>query len=214
MGEGPAQGVDDPGAGAHFGRRRRLEADPALVEESINALGLIGAKVVVTPAAKAECFGEVPTEELNRRRMMGEDRGRGTGCHQLSSGEQFDPDDSEDFSLKGAGDEGEQLSTEEAKMFVSTAAVLNYIAPDSPDIQYAVKECLRKSSNPSRADMLRLTRICRYLVGDRRWAVLFRWQENPSRLLAFVDSDFVGCVRTRESTAGCCAFWGDHLIKS
>ena len=177
MGEGPAQGVDDPGAGAHFGRRRRLEADPALVEESINALGLIGAKVVVTPAAKAECFGEVPTEELNRRRMMGEDRGRGTGCHQLSSGEQFDPDDSEDFSLKGAGDEGEQLSTEEAKMFVSTAALLNYIAPDRPDV-------------------LRVKRIGRYLVGERRWAVRFRWQENPSRLVAFVVSDFAGCART------------------
>ena len=42
----------------------------------------------------------------------------------------------------------------------------------------------------------------------------FPFQSRPDKLEMFVDSDFAGCPRTRKSTAGGCALYGRHCIKS
>ena len=43
---------------------------------------------------------------------------------------------------------------------------------------------------------------------------LFAWQEQPSELTAFVDSDWVGDKVSRKSTSGLMLFRGRHLVKS
>ena len=47
-----------------------LEADPALLEEVVHALGLSGASSVVTPAVKSE--GGESGEEVKKRRLIGD----------------------------------------------------------------------------------------------------------------------------------------------
>ena len=42
----------------------------------------------------------------------------------------------------------------------------------------------------------------------------FEFQPMPSGIDMYVDSDFAGCPRTRKSTAGGCAMYGSHCIKS
>ena len=42
----------------------------------------------------------------------------------------------------------------------------------------------------------------------------FKFQAEKGGIDMFVDSDFAGCPRTRKSTAGGCAIFGDHCIKS
>ena len=43
---------------------------------------------------------------------------------------------------------------------------------------------------------------------------MFRFQQCPDGIDVYVDSDFAGCARTRKSTAGCCAMYGSHCLKS
>ena len=62
--------------------------------------------------------------------------------------------------------------------------------------------------------MCRLKRICRYLQGRPREVIVMPWQERAPSIDVYVDSDFAGCQRTRKSSAGGVAMWGEHLIKS
>ena len=88
-------------------------------------------------------------------------------------------------------DEEEKLSAEEASAYRRTAARANYIAPDRPDLQFAVKEACRGMSSPGMADEMRMKRIARYfkiipagtLEIDRNSGNL------NSKLEVFVDSD-------------------------
>ena len=52
-----------------------------------------------------------------------------------------------DIPIEG-DDEDELLGPEEARRYRGVAARLNYIAPDRPDIAYAVKEAARRMSAP------------------------------------------------------------------
>jgi len=58
-----------------------------------------------------------------------------------------------------------------------------------------------------------LKRIARYLKTVPRLCQLFEWQEMPSRVEAFVDSDWAGCKRTCRSTSGGAMLLGAHCIK-
>ena len=42
----------------------------------------------------------------------------------------------------------------------------------------------------------------------------YRWQDEPSSLTVYSDSDCAGCRGSRKSTSGACFFHGDHLIKA
>ena len=59
-----------------------------------------------------------------------------------------------------------------------------------------------------------MKRVGRFIVGQPRRAMTFPFQDRPTQIEMFVDSDFAGCPRTRKSTAGGCALYGSHCIKS
>ena len=67
-------------------------------------------------------------------------------------------------------------------------------------------------TEPRMKDMAALRRVARYLASEPRVVYNFHWQSR-GRLLAFLDTDFAGCVTTRKSTSGGCAMLGRHLIK-
>ena len=70
-----------------------------------------------------------------------------------------------DWGIDATGDEAKPVSVEEAKKLVSVGALLNYIAPDRPELQYATKEILRKPRCPSVPDMTRLKQVVRFIIG-------------------------------------------------
>ena len=60
------------------------------------------------------------------------------------------------------------------------------------DLQYAAKEVAKKIAAPRQADWPKLKRVARYLVGAPRRVQLFSWQELPTKLHTFTDSDRAG----------------------
>ena len=42
----------------------------------------------------------------------------------------------------------------------------------------------------------------------------YRWQNGPSSVTVYSDSDWAGCCESRKSTSGACVLHGDHLIKA
>ena len=96
----------------------------------------------------------------------------------------------------------------------ASAARVNFLAIDRPDLQYASKESSRRMANPTNGDWQILKRIARYLVNHRRLVHLYEWQDEDATVSIYSDSDWAGCTRTRKSTSGACMFHGSHLIRS
>ena len=67
-------------------------------------------------------------------------------------------------------------------------------------------------ATPTRKDAVKLKRLIRYLVGARRRAILYKWQDPPDMLQGFTDSDWAGCTKTRRSTSGGVLLHGHHLV--
>ena len=87
----------------------------------------------------------------------------------------------------------EELDAQGARLYRGFAARLNYISPDRADISYAVKEAARSMSAPKKSDMRKLRKIGKYLIGQPRLVMHFSWQDMPTRITTFTDSDWAGC---------------------
>jgi hypothetical protein len=108
----------------------------------------------------------------------------------------------------------EALDEDDKKVYQSLSARLNFLSMDRADLQFAVKELMRKMSVPTKADLRALKRVARYVVGAPRVTQLFRWQRRPNKLVVYGDSDFAGCQTTRKSTSGGAAMWGLNTLKT
>jgi hypothetical protein len=108
----------------------------------------------------------------------------------------------------------EELQLADLKLYQSLSARLNYLALDRPDIQYSVKELMRKMSCPNTKDMKSLKRVARYLLGVPRLIQEFAWHRRSKELKVYVDSDFAGCQATRKSTSGGAITWGGSILKT
>ena len=71
---------------------------------------------------------------------------------------------------------------------------------DRPDVQFPVKELMRRVSEPTQADWTALKRVARYLLTMPRVVAKYPWGPLPSELVVYVDADWAGCLRTRKST--------------
>ena len=69
-------------------------------------------------------------------------------------------------------------------------------------------------SKPCNEDWQKLKRLARYLTDKTRSRTLFQYQELPSHIEIYVDTDFAGCSKTRKSTSGGVAKYGEHLLKT
>ena len=122
----------------------------------------------------------------------------------------------EDPSHGDDEDEGEdpRLVGERFTLYQSVAARLNYYALDRPDLQYAVKELMRKMACPTEGDLVRLKRVGRYLLSAPRVAMHYPWTALSDTLQVYTDSDHAGCHRTRKSTAGGVILWSAGVVKT
>ena len=72
------------------------------------------------------------------------------------------------------------VGAQEAKLYRSLVARLNYLAADRPNIEFSVKELRKKMSAPSASDWGSLKRLGRYLAGQQRKVLRFQWQTRPA----------------------------------
>ena len=96
----------------------------------------------------------------------------------------------------------EEMQGEEATLYRSVVARLNYLSPDRQDIVYAVRECAKGMANPKQRDLVKLKRICRYLLGAKAVKMHLWVQAMPNNIEVHTDCDWAGCKRTRISVSG------------
>ena len=111
-------------------------------------------------------------------------------------------------------EEQEELPPTEATQFRGIAARCNYLQPDRPDIQLAVKECCRLMSRPTQEKWEMLKRIGRYLTGRPRLIWKYDWQGEVDVLDLNSDANWAGCRESRESTSGGTIAIGGHLVRA
>ena len=105
------------------------------------------------------------------------------------------------------------LNAADSTKYRAAVARANYLAADRSDIAYAVKELSRAMAHPTQGDMTTLKRLGRYLLGKPRMVINFPYQDNPHSIVAWTDSDYAGCARTRKSTTGGLVTLGKHVVK-
>merc|ERR1739836_281449 len=89
----------------------------------------------------------------------------------------------------------DKLDDHKHSVYRALVARANYLAPDRPDIAFAVKELARSMSSPSRGDWERLKRLARYLKGKPRAVLRFDWQRHEGNRSIFTDADWAGDKR-------------------
>ena len=88
--------------------------------------------------------------------------------------------------------ENPRLSPTEASSYRGLAARANFLSQDRPDLQYASKEMSRWMAVPRRSDWDLAKRLRRYLINKPRATLFFCWQNMPSELVAYSDTDWAG----------------------
>ena len=111
-------------------------------------------------------------------------------------------------------EEEESMSAAEASSYRALVARCNYLQPDRPDIQFAVKEACRMMSKPNKNSWEMLKRIGRYLKGKPRLVWNFGCKVEQECIDSTTDANWAGCKRSRKSTSGGTISLGGHLLKS
>ena len=188
-----------------------LEADPRHAEMVINDLGLKGAKGSTIPGSKAVRVHENMKARVDVAMIVDEeDYTNDEVLDMITEGEDLDSGD--ESAPEEEGDE--ELEGEEATRYRAIAARLNYLAVDRVDLQYSVKEAARNMSKPLQKHWQMLAKIGRYLINTPRLVMSFPWQDEPTMVTVFTDSDWAGCVKSAKSTSGGIVTIGDHVIKT
>ena len=99
-------------------------------------------------------------------------------------------------------------------LYRAIVARVNFLAQDRSELLFASKECSRHMSMPCNGDWPALKRIGRFLKGTPRVVTLYEWQDMPTRISAYTDSNWAGCRLTRKSTSGAAFLHGKHLVKA
>ena len=84
-----------------------------------------------------------------------------------------------------------------------------WLLPIRPDLSFAVKELARSLQSPTSECMSKLKHVLRYLQGTKGFKHKLRpsislpaYEKSSIDILAYVDSDWAGCHKTRRSTSG------------
>ena len=110
--------------------------------------------------------------------------------------------------------EEEPLAPAEATEFRSSAARLNFLSQDSPELMYPAKEVSSEMATPIRGGWKRLKKVTRFVKSRRAVVWEFPWQDECLELEAYADSDWGGRRGSRKSTSGGLVMLGKHCIKT
>jgi hypothetical protein len=109
-----------------------------------------------------------------------------------------------------------ELSVQQAKVYRSLAATVNFLASDRPDLQFAAGVLGRTMARPTTRSWSNLKKVGRYLLTHPR--VVYKYfpceLDETKELVSFGDSDWAGCRTTRKSVSGGAISLAGGLIKS
>ena len=80
--------------------------------------------------------------------------------------------------------------------------ILRHLSRYRPDIAFAVHEVSKTLASPGDADLRRLRRLGRYLLGTQKLGIMIRKSKDPEHLDAYTDADWSGDSINRKSTSG------------
>ncbi|GAA0169681.1 transmembrane signal receptor [Lithospermum erythrorhizon] len=95
--------------------------------------------------------------------------------------------------------------------YKSIVGALQYVTITHPDIAYAVNKACLAMHAPTLENWQAVKRVLCYLKGSIDQGLLLQ-PSSTYDLLAYMDSDWVGCPTTRRSTSGFCIYMGKSLI--
>ena len=111
-------------------------------------------------------------------------------------------------------EDGAEITGSDATRFRGVAARCNYLAFDRPDIQFPTKEICMEMFKPTTGSLRRLQRLGHYLKGKPRLFCKYAMQAPCFELDVFMDSDWAGCRKSRESCSGGTIMVGQHCLKT
>ena len=94
------------------------------------------------------------------------------------------------------------LSMRDATLYRRLVAKLSFLAMDRPDIRYAASTTGSQASSPKDAEMVRLKRVERFLIGRPITWTHYRWEVRSDRIMAYTDSDWAANREDRRSVSG------------
>ena len=98
------------------------------------------------------------------------------------------------------------LSAALSKSYRGLAALGNFMAQDRVDISFAAREVSKTMSATAACNLLAFKRLGRYVSSSRRCVDMLFWQDTPTTIDAYCDSDWGGDLTSRRSTSGGCSF--------
>ena len=100
----------------------------------------------------------------------------------------------------------------EATKLRRSAARINYMSMERPDVDHASTEISKCMSKPKVGDDSNVKRLIRYLINFPRMMSYYSWQNSISDVTLYTDSDWANDVKTKRSTFGGVIMIGSHLI--
>ncbi|XP_058742170.1 secreted RxLR effector protein 161-like [Vicia villosa] len=88
---------------------------------------------------------------------------------------------------------------------------LLYLTASRADILFSVCMCARYQSPPKESHLKVVKRVFRYLHGTSKYGLCYP-KGCDFNLVAYSDSDFVGCKSNRKSTSGTCHLFSNSLV--
>ena len=108
-------------------------------------------------------------------------------------------------------EQAQERPKDDATEFRRAVARLNYLSLHRPDLCVAAGKLSRCMARLREGDEKPLKRVLRYLQGEPRVGIAFRWQPRPTQLVVLTD-DWAGCKVTRRSTTGIVVKLGELLL--
>ncbi|GKC42873.1 ribonuclease H-like domain-containing protein [Tanacetum coccineum] len=96
-------------------------------------------------------------------------------------------------------------------LYRSLAGSLQYLTFTRPDISYAVQQVCLHMHDLGEPHLSALKRILRYVHGTLHYGLQL-FSSSTTNLVAYSNTDWAGCLTTRRSTSGYCAFHGNNLL--
>ncbi|GJW57399.1 ribonuclease H-like domain-containing protein [Tanacetum coccineum] len=96
-------------------------------------------------------------------------------------------------------------------LYRSLAGGLQYLTFTHPDLPYVMQQICLYMHDPREPHLTALKRILRYIQGTLDFGLQL-YASFGSSLIAYSDTNWVGCPATRRSTYGYCVFLGNNLL--
>ena len=95
-----------------------------------------------------------------------------------------------------------RLGEEDRRAYHRCVGILRHLLKYRPDITFAVHEVSKTLASPGDADLRRLRRLGRYLLGTQKLVIMIRKINDPENLDSETDADWSGDSINRKNTSG------------